>query len=172
MKAVWKMNKFIKHTLQIVNYAIFMALVWYFSAAPAYRYLEPNQAVVVISVSHSGELLKPCRKVSAEDLAKLAPNMRKPMDCPRERSPIKIEVSMDGEELFNITAQPPGLFADGSVNVYRSVKVTAGQHHFEVKMNDSVHLQGSRFVASQNIKLEPAQQLLIDFNSEDGFVFK
>lgn len=166
------MNKLIKYPLQFVNYAIFMALVWYFSAAPAYRHLEPDQAVVVISVSHSGELIQPCRKVSAEELAKLAANMRQAMDCPRERSPIKIEVSMDGKELFNINAVPPGLFADGSVNVYQSIKVPVGQYHFEVKMNDSVHLQASRFVFSQDVKLEPAQQLLIDFNSEDGFVFK
>ena len=42
---------------------------------------------------------------SAEELAKLAPNMRVAQVCPRERSPVAVEVEMDGKP-YGVQAQP------------------------------------------------------------------
>ena len=84
------MNKSFQYLLQIFNYSIFMALIWYFSLSPAYHQLEENQAMITLTMSHVGKHVRECKKISQQELMKLPPNMRKPMDCPRERSPIII----------------------------------------------------------------------------------
>jgi len=82
------MKKFIRYPLQIFNYALFMGLVGYFSLYPSYHHLDENQAMITFTLGHVGKHVRACVKYSQEDLLKLPPNMRKPMDCPRERSPI------------------------------------------------------------------------------------
>ena len=60
-----------------------MALVGYFSFAPAHRQLEENQAVIALAFGHAGERIEECRTLSPEELAELPANMRAPTDCPR-----------------------------------------------------------------------------------------
>ncbi len=79
------MNKVASYALQGVCYAAFMGVVWYFSTSPAYEHLPPGQAVVKLSLQHAGQRKQACRERSAEELAKLAPNMRAATVCPREK---------------------------------------------------------------------------------------
>lgn len=165
-------NTPVRYLLQAINYAIFMALIWYFASAPSIRLLAGDEAVVTMAFSHAGDLREPCRKISAEEMAKLPPNMRKPQECPRERSPITIEMFVDGQMLYNDSLPPPGLFEDGGVDIYFSGKIPAGQHHFEIKMDDSVREAGFNHRLEQDISIRPAQILLFDFDSDKGFVVK
>lgn len=125
-----------------------------------------------MAFSHAGELREPCRTISAEELANLPANMRKLQECPRERSPIVIEVSMDGHSLYKKSLLPPGIYKDGGVNIYFSKKMPAGNHQFELKMDDSVLKPGFDYAFEQNISVNPAQILLVDFNSQKGFIVK
>ena len=88
-------NKPLRYLLQAFNYFVFMALIWYFATEPSIRILAEDEAMITIAFAHAGELREPCRKLSNEELQKLAPNMRKLDDCPRERSPVLIEVMLD-----------------------------------------------------------------------------
>ena len=45
-------------------------------------------------------------EVTPEELAKLAPNMRKPMACSRERLPLWVEMRLNDEPLFGESATP------------------------------------------------------------------
>lgn len=165
-------NKPLRYLLQAFNYTIFMALIWYFATSPSIRILAEDEAVITIAFGHAGELREPCRKLSYEELAKLPPNMRKPEDCPRERSPVVIEASLDGKTIYNKSLQPPGLFKDGSVNVYYSGRIPAGNHHVEIKMDDSVREDGFNHTFEQEININPAHILLVNFDSQKGFVIK
>ena len=165
-------NKPLRYLLQAINYTVFMALIWYFATAPSVRILEENEAMITIAFAHAGDLRQPCQKLSSEELAKLAPNMRKLEDCPRERSPVIIEAALNGMTLYSKTLAPPGFYSDGGVDVYYSGKVPAGSHQFEIKMNDSVRKEGFNHTFKQEININPAQIVLIDFNSEKGFVVK
>ncbi len=160
------------YALQALNYLIFMALVGYFSTSPAYRHLPEGQALVVLAFSHAGQHVEPCKQVSPEELAKLPPNMRRPTECPRARSPIKVELLMDGEPLLDTVAEPPGLFGDGGVDIFLDATVPAGKHRFAVRMNDSVRVKGYNYTHEETVELKPAQLLFIDFNTEQGFIFK
>ncbi len=165
-------NKPLRYLLQAINYTVFMGLIWFFATAPSIRILEHDEAVITIAFAHAGDLRQPCQKLSDEEFADLAPNMRKLENCPRERSPVTIEAMLDGEALYSKILLPSGLYDDGGVDVYFSGKVTAGSHRFEIVMNDSIQKQGFNHSFSQQITIDPAQIVLVDFDTEKGFVIK
>jgi hypothetical protein len=158
--------------LQAVCYAAFMAVVGYFATSPPYVHLPEDQALVKLSFQHAGQRKEACRERSAEELAKLAPNMRAATVCPRERANIEVEIAMDGKPLFAMVAPPTGLAHDGAATVYRRVAVPAGSHRFVAKLKDTVG--GSHvYVADHAIELKPGRVLVIDFDAkEGGWVFR
>ena len=168
----WNSPKPVRYLLQGFNYAVFMALVWYFSAAPAIRLLDENEAVLTIAFGHAGELREPCRRLTQEELNQLAPNMRKLEDCPRERSPIRIEALLDGELLYRDVLEPPGLFDDGSVDVYFSTRLPAGEHLINLRMNDSVRIEGFNHELESRVDLAPSRVLLVGFSDKTGFTLQ
>lgn len=165
-------SKPVRYLLQAVNYTVFMALIWYFSTSPPIHLIEKNESLLTIAFAHAGKLREPCHKLTQEELMKLPPNMRKPEDCPRERSPIIVEARLDGKLIYNQTMQPPGIFKDGSVDIYFSKKIPAGKHRFEIKMDDSVREPGFDYSFEQTINIKPAHILLIEFDSLQGFILK
>ena len=165
-------NQFLRYLLQAFNYAIFMALIWYFATSPSIRVIEDDEAMITVAFAHAGQTREECRMLSQEELMKLPPNMRKLDDCPRERSPIIIEATLDGESIYSKTMLPPGIFNDGGVNIFYSSKVPAGKHKFEIKMDDSVRKQGFNHAFEQDINIKPRQILLVEFEPLTGFVIK
>jgi hypothetical protein len=157
---------------QAVLYAAFVAVIGYFSTSPAYVHLAPGEAVVKLSLSHAGERKEPCRTRSEAELAKLAPNMRSPTVCTRERVPVRIVVAIDGTTIFDVVAQPTGLAKDGASTVYRRLTVAAGRHRIRAELADA---PGGRmtYSATTEVDLAPGRLLVIDFAPEaGGFVFR
>lgn len=163
-------NKPLRWILQTFNYGVFMALIWYFATSPSINLIGDDQSVITIAFAHAGQLREPCRRLSQEELNQLAPNMRKLEDCPRERSPVVVEASLDGEVVYRESLDPPGFFGDGGVDVYYSAKIPAGEHRLALKMSDSIRVEGFNHVFERSIAIEPAQVLLIGFDNKTGFV--
>lgn len=161
----------VRYTLQALAYAAFAAFIGYFSTSPAYRQLAENEAVVKLSFSHSAQLKQPCRERSEAELAKLAPNMRNKLDCPRERAGVSVELDMDDKPLYRIETPPSGLRRDGAATVYRRLAIPAGRHHFRARMADGPDgTFAHRHEAT--IDLAPGQVLIVDFlTGSGGFVF-
>ncbi len=155
---------------QVVFYGLFAVIIGYFSTAPKYAHLPPDHALIKLSFSHHGQPVTECRKRTAEELAKLAPNMRAPMACPRERSPVTVQVELDGKPLFAGAAPPSGLSKDGTSTIYRRFEVPAGEHALAVKMNDNVRVKDFNFTKAEKVTLKPAQILVIDFDAGKGGV--
>ena len=156
--------------LQAVNYTVFMVMVWYFSFSPPYRQLAEEEAVITLAFGHAAKRVSECTVLSQEELEKLAPNMRKPMDCPRERAPVTVELRLNDELAIQDVYQSPGLYQDQSVDVYRNVKVRHGEHRLSVWMNDDVNVQGHTYQFEQTVMLRPAQRLVVTFDAnKDGF---
>ena len=153
---------------QAVLYAAFAAFIGVFSSHPHYSDLEPGQALLKLSFSHPGQLAQDCRKRSAEELAKLPPNMRAPMECPRQRSPVAVELMLDGQILAKRSSAPSGLSHDGASTLYERFAIPAGKHDLSVKFNDSVRVPGFNYVRQEHVEVEPGQVLVIDFNPEKG----
>jgi len=159
------MNKVLRYGLQAFNYILFMVVVWYFSIKPPYHQLEEDQAVITLSFTHATKIREACRKLSQKELMKLAPNMRLPTSCPRERSPLNIELYLDEALLTKNVLEPLGFHKDQGVSLFKSIKVKAGEHVLRVWMNDDVNVDGPTYEYKENINLKPEQRLLLDFDS-------
>ena len=157
---------------QVAGYAAFCAVLGYFSTLPTYRHLQPGVALVKVSLQHAGQRKEACRERSAEELAKLAPNMRAATVCPRERVPLAVVVELDGATLVDTTVPPTGLAKDGSATFYRRVEVPAGRHRVVAKMGDAP-TPGFGHVRETTVDLAPGAILLIDFDAKaGGWVFR
>ncbi len=157
--------------LQVPAYAAFAAFIGYFSSAPAYHHLAPDRAVVKLSFSHAGERKVACRQRTAEELAKLAPNMRAQLDCPRERSDVRVQIEMDGQVIYRIDTRPSGLRNDLPSTVYRRFEVPAGRHTFRTQLADTAD-GAFRHRGEATVDLAPGRVMVIDFNaSKGGFIF-
>lgn len=161
----------LRYALQALAYGAFAAMIGYFSTSPTYRLRADDEAVVKLSFTHSARLTRACRERSESELAKLAPNMRQKMDCPRERSAVKVELDMDGKPLYRIEARPAGLHGDGAATVYRRLAIPAGRHQFRARLADGPD-GAFRFAGESVVDLAPGQVLIVDFAADgSGFVF-
>lgn len=158
--------------LQIPAYAAFAAFIGYFSSQPPYRHLGPGEAVVKLSFSHAGDRKVECRERSPEELARLAPNMRAKLDCPRERADVRVEVEMDGQVIYRISERPGGLRHDLPSTVYRRLEVPAGRHTFRARLADTASGE-FRHQGETTVDLPPGRVLVIDFVAgRGGFLFR
>ncbi|MCM8611154.1 hypothetical protein [Accumulibacter sp.] len=154
---------------QVILYGAFAAFIGYFATSPKYRQIADDVALIKLSISHLGD--RECRKRTPEELAKMPPNMRAPMDCPRERSDIRLEMDLDGQPVLRTVMHPTGLYKDGVSTIYRRFEVKAGSHQIAVRMNDNLVKPGFNFVKEGEINLRPGQVMVIDFNPDKGGLF-
>lgn len=153
---------------QAVLYGAFAAVIGVFSHWPPYRHLPPDTALIKLSLVHVGKPTGDCRKQSAEELAKLPPNMRAPVTCPRERSPVTVELDIDGVAAARVLAPPSGLSRDGASALYRRLPVASGERLIQVRLRDDVRSTAFAYTAERRLTLAPAQVLVVDFDAEKG----
>jgi hypothetical protein len=153
---------------QIVLYALFIAFIGYFATSPAYTFLQQDQALIKLTFSHAGKRKEPCRERSAEELEKMLKHLRKKKDCPRERSPLDVEMKLDGDTIYSATISPAGLSHDLASPVYERIRLPAGEHHLQLSMRDDIHSKDYNYVLNAVVTMRPAQILVIDFDSEHG----
>ena len=96
----------------------------------------PGQALLRLSFSHAAQRKSPCRERSAEELAKLPPNMRGRQDCPRERAPVIVELELDGVCRRRHRRRPRGCRATAP-RCYRRFAVPAGTHRLAARLADN-----------------------------------
>lgn len=155
---------------QAVLYALFALFIGVFSHWPTYRPLAGGQSLIKVSFTHTGKPVGDCRQLTEEEKAKLPPQMRPRQICPRERSPVSIEVSINGKTVLERTAQPNGLKRDGASSVYERIPVAAGAQKIAVRMKDDVRAPGFNYQLEETVELKPSQVLVIDFSAEKGAI--
>lgn len=164
--------KAIRYLAQGLLYVPLMAIIGYFSTYPVYTNVPPEQALVRLSFSHPGQRMVECRQRSAEELAKLPPNMRAAQDCSRERAPVKVALELDGKEVFQAVVPPGGLRKDLASTVYRRFPVTAGQHKVLARLSDQPSGEYNHSKEAM-LDLKPGSALVIDFHLDrGGFLFR
>jgi len=157
---------------QGVVYLLFAVALGYLSDSPAYTYFPADRAQIKLSFSY-GARPSDCRRLSAEEIAKQPPNMRKAESCSRRRQPIFVELSLDGEVLHRAWHEPTGVSGDGPARLYRRFETSPGSHTLVVAMRDSGRAEGFNHRREALIELKPRQNFVIDFRAEaGGFVFR
>ncbi|MCC6868316.1 MAG: hypothetical protein IT522_05790 [Burkholderiales bacterium] len=163
-------NSALRYGGQAILYILFAAFIGYFSTAPAYQHLPADQALLRLSFRAPGQLTTDCRPRSPEELAKMSPQLRAQMDCPRERSPVRVRVDLDGKLVLDETFPAAGLRRDGAASGYRRQPIPAGEHLVRVQVNDNVRVKGFNHEKERQVTLAPGQVILIDFIPDQGGV--
>jgi hypothetical protein len=140
------------------------------SAWPSYRALPEGVGVLKLSFSHGGA--RTCRQLTAAELAKLPPNMRRTEICARKRPPLYVELDLDGETVYRATLAPSGIAGDGPSRVYERFVLPAGGHDVAIRLRDTTRVEGFDYSAERRISLAPEQNFAIDFRpGAGGFIF-
>ena len=162
------MNRLLQYLGQLVAFVAFAVAVGYFSASPAFQYAADDLAVVKVSFSHAAQRVEPCVQLSPEEVAALAPNMRRTEACARERLPLWIELDLNGETYMAKQALPSGLWGDGPASVYEKLALAPGRYQVDLRLRDSDRADGWDYTHSADITLEAARYLTITFRAETG----
>jgi hypothetical protein len=164
--------KLVRILAQLVLYVPLMALIGYFSTEPRFSPVREGEALVRVSFIHAAQRKQECRQRSAEELARLAPNMRAALDCPRERADLLVELELDGATVLRREVKPAGFQRDGNAVLYQRLAVPAGRHRIVARLRDRA--EGDfNYVKEQTVELDAGRVLLIDFNAtRGGFLFR
>jgi hypothetical protein len=152
---------------QALLYGLFFLPLVYCTSQPIYQRQDPAMATLKLAVRHAGAIVGECVAISGAEYEKMAANLRRPEICPRERSPLQLRLSLDGETLYEETALASGLHSDGVSSIYRRFTVPAGKYQLRMQMNDDVELEDYNWQLEQQVELAPAQVMLVNF--KDGF---
>lgn len=153
---------------QIIAYAVFAAVVGYFAASPAYTHVDPGDAVITLSFSHAGAKVAECRRLTPEEIAALPPNMRRPLDCPRGRVGLLVELELDDELLHRASLPPSGIAGDGASTAFQRFAIAPGEYRLRARLRDSRREEGFDYELDERIELEAGQNLVLDFRAETG----
>lgn len=157
---------------QALIYAGMALWLGYFANMPVYTHLDPELALIKLSVIHSAQRKGECRRRTKEELEALNPNMRKPFDCPRERLPIHIELLLDGEVIYDEILQAAGLSKGSQARAYKRLPAPPGEHELLVRMVDSDRTEGYDYIKAARINLSSGVIFVVDFRAESGgFMF-
>lgn len=158
---------------QFVVIAALFAGVAALSDWPAYSQIPKNTGVVMLTFVHGADRKGECRRLTPEEIARLAPNMRRVQDCPRGRRPIYVELDVDGRSVFKASLAPTGIAGDGPSRVYQRFVLPAGKHDLAVRMRDTARAEGFDHERRDSVELSADQMLVIDYRPESGsFVFR
>jgi len=158
----------LKVTLQAAAYIAFAACVASLSASPAYHYAREDMATVKLSLSHAAQRVKPCVRLTPEQIAEFAPNMRHTEQCERERLPLSVEIDIDGAVVGRITAPPSGLWNDGPASVYERFEVEPGTHTVTARLRDSNRTDGWDYTHTETVNLAAGRYFTVTFRAETG----
>ena len=163
--------------LRYIGQAVFLAAVGvfiaYFSQTPIYQQVPDGMAQIKLSFAHGGARKIDCRRLTSQEIAKLPANERRPNTCNRERIPVHIQLSLDGELLYDDLLEATGLSNDGPSRTYRKFIVPAGEHTITARLRDSKRPEGFDYEETQKVALKPFQNLAIDFKADaGGFQFR
>ena len=162
------MRRLVRFSCQAVAYAAFAVTIGYLSRSPAYEYAAPGRAVIKVSMSHATDRVKPCIQLSPQDIARLAPNMRRDMQCERKRLPLVMELEVDGETRLHVEAPPSGLWGDGPASVYQTLDVDPGRHLVRARLRDSERDEGWDYSHEEPVILEAGRYFTVTFRPETG----
>ena len=153
---------------QIVFYALAAVITGYFASMPLYRQVPEDKAQIKLSFAHGADRTQACRRLTYEEISKLPPSERRPNNCARERTAVRIQLTFDDEIIYDEVLQPTGLSNDGPARTYQKFLVPAGPHKITARLRDSTRAAGFDYESSREVTLKPWQNLAIDFKADTG----
>ena len=167
------MVKIVQTLGQAVFYVAAAVLVGYFASLPLYEQFPEGQAQIKLSFAHGAARTKECRRLTAQEIAKLPANERRPNTCSRERIDMKVQLLVDDASLLEAELKPTGLSGDGPARVYHKFTVPPGKHVITARLRDSRRSSGYDYETRREVTLLAGQNLAVDFKADaGGFIFR
>jgi hypothetical protein len=146
---------------QATIWLLAMLLVVGLAHWPRYRPLPEGHGELKLSMAHLTERLQPCRTLSAEERAKLPPNMRALQTCERERAPAVVELLLNGHTLVQRAVPPAGLHNDGRSYLHQQWPLPAGSHQLTLRLRDTPRSEGYDHEQHFDLSLQPGASALL-----------
>jgi hypothetical protein len=102
------------------------------SQAPL-RSAAVDQAMIRLAFGVRAEQLEHCRRVSAEELAKLPPHMRQSVICEGRSASYRLRAWVDEAPMVDVELTGGGLQHDRPIHALREIPVTPGTRHLRVE---------------------------------------
>lgn len=167
------MGKALRYGGQAVVYLLIAVATGYFANSPVYVHFPQNQALILLTLSHGAKPAGECRRLTREEMARTAANMRRTMVCPRQRLPITVELTLDGKPIYRDEVPPGGISGDAPSRIYQKFSVAPGQRRLVARLRDTARPTGFDYERTADIELAPGKRFVIDFRTEaGGFVFR
>ncbi|MDE2996276.1 MAG: 4Fe-4S binding protein, partial [Bacteroidota bacterium] len=120
---------------------------------------------LVVSFKVSGQILETTEVVADEDAL---PHMRRARPKSRERSPVRMSVLVDGQNVSDESYQPGGIFNDGESVAIAEFALDPGTHHVEVRIADTLGSEWP-FVFDADVTFDELHRRVLLFDSVSGF---
>jgi ferredoxin/coenzyme F420-reducing hydrogenase delta subunit len=124
---------------------------------------------LVVTFKHPGVTSEDCRVLTAEELASRPAHMR-PQEqvCDRTRAPVRLRITIDGEQVLAETYQPAGLWSDGSSVAIARLPVPAGRHDVKVELGDTPD-EAWTYHLDEGQQFETGSRRVLTFDRVEGF---
>jgi hypothetical protein len=160
----------LKRVLQVLVISLMLAAIGYFADSPAYRVLDDIETEIKLVVRHSGKLIGECTAYSPEEIAEQAANMRRALSCPREKSPLLVELLIGDEVIYENTVHPSGIHSDGVIALYKNFHVPKGTASIELRVKDRASAEEYSHRMREDLQLTSASILVVEF-TDRGIAF-
>jgi hypothetical protein len=130
---------------------------------------EVDHSELVVSFSHPGTSGENCRTLSEAELAKIPAHMRKPVQCDRGRTAVRLTVRIDGTEVLRTAVEPAGIWGDSNSVALERIPVDVGSHVVEVSIGDTADPDEWTYRDEQTLDFKLEDRRVIVFDRVSGF---
>ncbi len=148
--------------------ALFAALA---GVVSDWSYASPSvdHSELVVSFSHPGSSEENCRTLSETELADTPKHMRKPVQCDRSRSAVRVAVQIDGVEVVRKSIPPAGIWGDSNSIALERIPVEEGRHTVEIVIGDTSDPDEWTYRDEQELEFTLEDRRVIAFDRISGF---
>jgi len=135
-----------------------------FAAAPV-----PTE--LVVSFKHPGRVSEHCRKIDEAEKARLPPHMRRDEICDRMRSPVRLQVAVDGATVLERAYEPRGLRSDGNSVAVERIALEPGEHRVRVSLGDGPDAAEWNLTDEREVKAGSNERVVVLYDRVAGFTW-
>ncbi len=132
-----------------------------------YRSPHDSQPALVVSFNHGGARVDQ-KSLSEADAAKRLPHMRNQVNLTRERVPVRLRVTVDGQVIHERSYAAKGLSSDGPSLALERFPLSAGRHDVLVELADTVAPAWTHRWQG-DVELLAGQDRVLLFDTKTGF---
>lgn len=127
-----------------------------------YHYDSDTVSMLRVSFRHPGQIMEGCRELTPEEKERLPKHMRADKICSRERSPVRLVLTLSGKTLLDKSYRPGGFKHDWPSVAFEELKVDPGTYRLVAELYDSKD-ESSFYRFERDLQFLPGRVVTLDF---------